>query len=181
MCFKEIFHSLSKGPSINYVTLEGGVVLISQKTWRYRNTGGVGQIRKSRHGFFNQICDYLRIDHLDYDSIIITIVVTDLVIREIFKFFSKFCKRCPYDFDGLLWCTIWLLKSVLSLKSKTCRPIWTTLWVLVVRTLQIFSMWDSNFLKKYKNVSWRGDDKNKIDKSDGTQQNKNRDVRGGGG
>ena len=63
---------------------------------------GVGQIRKSRHGFLNQICVYLRIDHLDYDSIIITIVVTDLVIREFFKFFSKFCKIFPYDFDGIL-------------------------------------------------------------------------------
>ena len=39
-------------------------------------------------------------------------------------------------------------------------------------------MWDSDFLKKYKSVSWRGDDKSKIEKSDGTQQNKNRD--GGG-
>ena len=67
-------------------------------------TRGGGEVKSENHvtDFFNQICVYFRIDHLDYDSIIITIVVTYLVIREFFKLFSKFCKRFPYDFDGLL-------------------------------------------------------------------------------
>ena len=84
--------------------MDGQIYLFWQTACGRPPVGRRTAVKSENHvtDFFNQICVYFRIDHLDYDSIIITIVVTYLVIREFFKLFSKFCKRFPYDFDGLL-------------------------------------------------------------------------------
>ena len=66
-----------------------GPAVYRNETFNY-TTRSVGFFAlKSVHFFLSIICVCLRVDHFDYDSIIITIVVTNLFIRDFFRSFLK--------------------------------------------------------------------------------------------